>query len=136
METSHAWLELFSFDPQEVEGLEVDDVEATAAVHQHLGKLSIDDDRVDDEWVDVGVDDAVGVVITVEGVGGARLVKILGHCHPDCKDLSMFPLALSRCELDCGTAIDHITVVNNRETVVILAATFVITLVFLLVVLI
>jgi hypothetical protein len=36
MEASGAWLELCPVDAEEVEGLEVDDVQAVAAVHQHL----------------------------------------------------------------------------------------------------
>ena len=36
MEASYAWFELCSFDPQKVEGLEVDDVESAATIHQHL----------------------------------------------------------------------------------------------------
>ena len=123
------------FDPQEVEGLEVDDVVATATVHQHLGESSVDDDRVDNEWVDAGVDDAVRVVITVESDGGAGPVEILGHCHPDRKDFLMLPLVLLRNELRRGPTLDHITTVNSRETIVILAATVVVALVFLLVIL-
>jgi hypothetical protein len=36
MESTGAWLELRPVDTEEVEGLEVDDVEAAAAIHQHL----------------------------------------------------------------------------------------------------
>jgi len=135
MEASRASLELCSFDPQEVESLEVIDVEAAAAVHQHLGESGVDDDGVDYEWVDIRADDAVEVIITVEGDGGAGAVNILGHRHSDRKDLPTLPLALSRRELCRGPAIDHVVVMNHWEFIVVLAATFVITLVFLLVIL-
>ena len=36
MEAIGAWLELRPVDAEKFEGLEVDDVEAAAAVHQHL----------------------------------------------------------------------------------------------------
>jgi hypothetical protein len=38
-------------DAQEPEGLGVDDVEATAPVHEDLGEPSVADDGVDDERV-------------------------------------------------------------------------------------
>ena len=99
METAHAWLELRSFDAKEVEGLEVNDVQVAAAVHQDLREPGVDDDRVDDKQVDTGSDHPVGVVVVVEGDGGARLVEILGHRHPCCKDLAVLPLVLPRGEL-------------------------------------
>ena len=135
MEASRARLELCSPDPQEVKGLEVDDVEAATTVHQHLGKSSVDDDGIDDEWVDTGADDGVWMVITVECDGGARPAEVLWHCHRCREDLPMFPLALSRRELCCGSAIDHVAVMDYKEPVVVLASTLVVTLVFLLIVL-
>ena len=42
----------------------------------------------------------------VERDGGVRLVEILGHHHPDSKDFSSHPLALSSHELCRGTTID------------------------------
>jgi hypothetical protein len=38
-------------DPQEPEGLSVDDVEVDASVHEDLGESSVSDDRVDNERV-------------------------------------------------------------------------------------
>jgi len=70
METARAWLELRPFDTEEVEGLEIDDVQAAAAIHQYLRESSVDDDGVDDEWVDAGGDYFVGVVVSIEGDGG------------------------------------------------------------------
>jgi hypothetical protein len=72
------------------------------------------------------------MVITVEGDRGAGLVKVLGHSHPDRKDLLLFPLTLSRRELYHGPTIDHVSVVDGREPVVILASALIVALIFLL----
>jgi len=69
METARAWLELRPFDAEEVEGLEVDDVQAAAAIHKYLRESGIDDDGVDDEWVDARGDYFVGLVVLIEGEG-------------------------------------------------------------------
>jgi hypothetical protein len=61
-------------DPQEPEGLGVDDVEAAASVHEDLGELGIADDRIDNERVPSWAWYAVGVVALVEGDGLVRLV--------------------------------------------------------------
>ena len=53
-------------DAEEVEGLEVDDVEAAATIHQHFRESGVDDDGVDDERVDAWGDYLVGVVLSVE----------------------------------------------------------------------
>ena len=94
MEAARAWLELRSFNAKEVKGLEVNDVQAAAAIPQYLRESSVDDDGVDDERVDAGSDHPDGMVVTVEGDGGARLVEVLGHRHPYRKDLTAFPLVL------------------------------------------
>ena len=135
METSCARLELCSLDPQEVESLKVDDVEAATAIYEYLRKSSVDDDRVDDEWIDTRADNPVGMIVTVKCDEGARPVEVLQHYHPCRKDLSMFPLALSGGELCCGPAIDHVAVMDCREPLIILTAALVVTLVSPLVVL-
>jgi hypothetical protein len=56
-------------DPQEPEGLGVDDVEAAASVHKDLGEPDVADDGVDDERVFPRVRHVVGVVGLVEGDG-------------------------------------------------------------------
>ena len=63
MEAARARLELCSFDAQEVESLKVDDVEVAAAIHQYLRESRVDDDGVDNNWVDAKGDDPVGVVV-------------------------------------------------------------------------
>ena len=71
METTGAWLKPSPVDAEEVEGLEVDDVEAAASVHQHLRKSGVDDDGVDDERIDARGNYLVGMVLSIESDGGA-----------------------------------------------------------------
>jgi hypothetical protein len=56
-------------DPQEPEGLSVDDVEAAASVHEDLGEPNVADDGVDNERVFPRTRHAVGVVALVGGDG-------------------------------------------------------------------
>jgi hypothetical protein len=56
-------------DPQEPEGLGVDDVEAAASVREDLGEPDIADDGIDNERVLPWAWHAVGVVALVEGDG-------------------------------------------------------------------
>ena len=56
-------------DPQEPEGLGVDDVETVASVHEDLSEPSVADDRVDNERVPSWAWYAVGVVALVKGDG-------------------------------------------------------------------
>jgi hypothetical protein len=61
-------------DPQEPEGLGVDDVEAAASVHEDLGEPGVADDGVDNERVPSWARYAVEVVALVEGDGLVGLV--------------------------------------------------------------
>jgi hypothetical protein len=54
---------------QEPEGLDVDDVEAAASVHEDLGEPDVADDGVDNERVFPRARHMVGVVGLVEGDG-------------------------------------------------------------------
>jgi hypothetical protein len=56
-------------DPQEPEGLGVDDVEAAASVHEDLGEPGVANDRINNERVPSWARHAVGVVALVEGDG-------------------------------------------------------------------
>jgi len=71
MEATGAWLELRPVDAEKVESLEVDDVQAAATIHQHLRESGVDDDGVGDERVDARGNYLVGVVVSIEGDGGA-----------------------------------------------------------------
>jgi hypothetical protein len=59
--------DLGPINPQELQGLSVDDAEATASVHEDLGEPNVADDRVDDERVPSWARHEVGVVALVEG---------------------------------------------------------------------
>jgi hypothetical protein len=56
-------------DPQEPEGLGVDDVEAAASVHEDLGEPDVADDGVNNEWVSPRARHVVWMVGLVEGDG-------------------------------------------------------------------
>jgi hypothetical protein len=56
-------------DLQEPEGLGVDDVEASASVHDDLGEPDVADDGVDNERIFPRARHAVGVVALVKGDG-------------------------------------------------------------------
>ena len=50
-----------------IEGVDVEDVEATASVHQHLGEALLADDGVNDERVASLSHDVGGMVPLIEG---------------------------------------------------------------------
>jgi len=98
-------------------------------------ELGVDDDGVDDERVDARGDYLVGVVVSIEGDGGARPAELLGHRHPCREDLTAFPLALPCGLLRRGPTVDHVTVVDGRETFIVFVVPLVAIFLFLLVVL-
>ena len=51
MEARARQMELRTGDVHGVEGVDVEDVEATASIHQHLGEALLTDNGVDNEWV-------------------------------------------------------------------------------------
>jgi hypothetical protein len=98
MEAPDAGLEAHPLDPQEVEGLGIDDVKAAAAIHEHLGEACVGDNRINNKRVDPGIGDVVWVIITIESDGHLGPVKEEGGCRLHGKNLSTFSLALSRRE--------------------------------------
>jgi hypothetical protein len=36
-------------DPHELQGLDIDDIEASASIHEYFGEYGVADDKVDDE---------------------------------------------------------------------------------------
>jgi hypothetical protein len=65
----HAGPDRGQIDLQEPEGLDVDDVEVAASVHDDLGKPNVADDGIDNERVLPWARHTVGVVALVEGDG-------------------------------------------------------------------
>ena len=72
------------------------------------------------ERVDARGNYLVGVVLSIEGDGGARPAEVLGHRHSCREDLTTFPLALPHGQLCRGPTIDHVAIVDGWETVVVL----------------
>jgi hypothetical protein len=95
MEAPDARLEARPRNPQEVKGLGIDDIEAAATIHEHLGEACVGDNGIDNKRLDPRIGDIVWVVITVESDGHLRPVKEEGGCWLHREDLSMFPLALA-----------------------------------------
>jgi hypothetical protein len=94
MEAPDAGSEVRPCDPQKVEGLGIDDVKTTAAIHEHLGEGCFGDNVIDNKWVDPRIGDVVWVVITVKSDGHLGPVKEERGCELHGEDLSTFPLAL------------------------------------------
>jgi hypothetical protein len=95
MEAPDAGSEVGPLDPQKVEGLGIDDVEATAPVHEYFSEARVGDDGIDDERVDSRIGDVVRVVIMVESDGHVEPVKEEWGCQVYRENLSALPLALA-----------------------------------------
>ena len=67
MEGRSRQAELRSGDAHGVEGVDVEDVEAAASIHQHLGEALLADDGVDDERVASRSRNVGGMVPLIEG---------------------------------------------------------------------
>jgi hypothetical protein len=132
VEAPDARLEARSLDPQKVEGLGVDDVEAAFAVHEHLGEACVGDNGVDNERIDSWVGDVVWVVITVESDGHRRPIKEVGDCRLYRENLTPFSLALARREAGRGPSVDHEAVVDLEESPILVVTIRVLLLVVLL----
>jgi hypothetical protein len=61
--------QLVQFDPQQKQGVRVEDVEAAAPVHQHLGKPRVPDDWVNNQRVLARIGDVIRVILAAEGDG-------------------------------------------------------------------
>ena len=67
MEGRAHWAKLRPRDAHGVEGVDVEDVEAAASVHQHLGEALLANNGVDDERVASRSRDVGGMVSLIEG---------------------------------------------------------------------
>ena len=76
--------------------MRVQDVEAIAAIHEHLGEPGVADDWINDERVLSRIRDVVGVVLAAEGDGVLRPVEVGWRGIVDGEDLSVLSLALPR----------------------------------------
>jgi hypothetical protein len=73
----------------------VEDIEAAASVHQHLGEPGIPDDRVDHQRVLARIGDAILMILAAEGDGVLRLVEEGGRCLLRGEDLVPLPHTLA-----------------------------------------
>jgi hypothetical protein len=106
-------------DPHEVESLGVQDVEATAPIHQDFSESGITDDGDDDKWVVPQVQDVIRVVVTAKRDGLLGPIEEQqggGFCRVD---LSAFALSLARRELRRATTEDHEAVLHLGEPFVL-----------------
>jgi hypothetical protein len=69
MERRLAGPQLVHSDPRQPQGVCVQDVEAAASVHQHLGEPRVADDWIDNQEVLAWVEDAVRVILAAESDG-------------------------------------------------------------------
>jgi hypothetical protein len=93
----------------------VEDVEAAASVHQHLGEPRVTYDRVDDQQVPARIGDAVRVILTVEGDGVLRPVEEGGRSLLRGEDLVPLPLALVVGHVHSWSPEDEEDVLHRRK---------------------
>jgi hypothetical protein len=93
----------------------VEDIEAAASVHQHLGELGVPDDRVDHQRVLARIGDAVRVILAAEGDGVLRPVEEGGRRLLRGEDLVPLPLALAVGHVHGRPPEDEEDVLHHRE---------------------
>ena len=80
MEGRAHWTDLRPGDAHGVEGVNVEDVEAAASIHQHLGEALLADDGVNDEQVaslmGTGIPIFRQVVITIVGAENDTPIRL------------------------------------------------------------
>ena len=108
-------------DAHGVEGVDVEDVEATASVHQHLGKALLADDGVDDERVASWSRDVGGMVPLIEGDRRFRPAEEGGDGRLGSSCLSIANLVLALGPDGIGSTEDHDAFVSVGETISVLA---------------
>jgi hypothetical protein len=110
----------------------IDDIEAAAIIHEHLGEACVGDNGIDNKRVDPRIGYIVWVVITVESDGHLGPVKEEGGCRLHREDLSMFSLALARREARRGSSVYHEVVMDFREPLVLVVSLGIVLLVIFL----
>jgi hypothetical protein len=94
MKRRRAGSQLVEPDPHQPYGVHVEDIEAAASVHQHLGEPHIVDDQIDDQRVPAWIGDAVQVILTTDGDGVPRPVEEGGGSPLRSEDIVPLPLAV------------------------------------------
>jgi hypothetical protein len=93
----------------------VEDVEAVASVHQHLGEPGVPDDRVDHQRVLARIGDAVRVILAAEGDGVLRPVEEGGRLLFRGEDLVSLSLALAVGHVDGRPPKDEEDILHHGE---------------------
>jgi hypothetical protein len=119
MEAPDVGSELRPLNPQEVEGLGVDNVEAATTVHEHLSEARVGDDGINDEQVDSRIGDVVWMVATVESDGHLGPVEEEGGHKLYEEDLLTLPLALACGETRRGFSVYHKAVMDLGKPLVL-----------------
>jgi hypothetical protein len=94
----------------------IEDIEADASVHHHVGEPHVANDWVDDQQVLARIGDEVRVILTAEGDGILRPVKERGRSLLRGKDLVPLPLALAVGHIHGRSPEDEEDVLHRRET--------------------
>ena len=80
------WAEVLPRDPHAVEGVNIEDVKAAPAIHQHLCVARSPDDGADNEQEIARARDVPGEVLVTKCDGHLRLVKVLLGCPSNLVD--------------------------------------------------
>ena len=108
-------------DAHGVEGVDVEDVEATASVHQHLSEVLFAEDGIDDERVASRSCDVGGMVPLIEGDRRFRPAKERGDGRLSGTCLPIAYLVLVLGPNDVGSTEDHDAFISVGETISVLA---------------
>jgi hypothetical protein len=95
IEQRRAGSQLVQPNPQQAQGVRIEDVEAAAPIHQHFGEPGVPDDQVENQWVLARIGDAIRVILAAEGDGVLRPVEEGGSRLLRGEDLVPLPLALA-----------------------------------------
>ena len=121
MEGGACQAELRSGDAHGVEGVDVEDVEATASVHQHLGEALLVDDGVNDKWVTTRSGNVGRMVPLIEGDRRFQPAEKGGDSHLRGAYLPIAYLVLALGPDDIGSIEDHDAFIGIGKTVSIFA---------------
>ena len=121
MEGGACRAELRSGDAHGIEGVDVENIEATASIHQHLGEVFLADAGVDDEWVATRSGDVGRMVSPIKSDRGVRQAKERGNGHHSGTCLSLAYLLLALRVDGIGSPKDHEAFLGIRKVVIIFA---------------
>jgi hypothetical protein len=124
MEAPDAGSKVGPLDPQKVEGLGIDDVEAAAPVHEYFSEARVGDDGINDERVDSRIGDVVRMVITVKSDGHVGPVKEEWGC-PSVRRKPLDALACAGVLRDASRVpVYHEAVMDLRKPLVLVITLF------------